>query len=271
MIVLRTFILPMPSEVSIREHREIWYQANVSQHAHPANAGSVLKDLPIDKALNSYSKVIDGRVVPINGGPKGPNDRFYFRFFLIPHEYVDKINGIMLNESHQIDLIVFNNKASTFKTLEHYMAHCGEFGGDVDRIRNLEKLQQAAKLLGETLPKQETPKPQQNMILGVQVPEDKVLALFAQNKKAKELYFELSKYLEYQIGSFAYLFKVATQQLRPKTSVKLVDYSTCASTLTPVREVSLNTREKRRAMISSRCTTVSRCKSFGSTSNEFDS
>ena len=102
----------------------------------------------------------------------------------------------MLNESHQIDLIVFNNKEITFNTIEHYLAHYGAFGVDIDRIQNLRKLHQAAKLLGATLPKRDTPKPQPKTILGVEVPKDKVLSLFAQNKRVKDLYFELSKYLQ---------------------------------------------------------------------------
>lgn len=200
-IVLRTFILPIPEEDaddSVREERESWYQDQVSQHIHPELAGSVLRDLPIGKALNSYSKHVDGRVVPINGGPTGPNDRFCFRFFSIPQDYVHKINGIMLNESHQIDLIVFNKNAAAFKAIEHYLDHSVEFGVDSERVWNLKKLQQAAKLLATTLPKQETSKPRQNTIMGVEIPEDKVYTLFAQNERAKELYFKLSKCFKYR-------------------------------------------------------------------------
>ena len=65
MIVLRSMILPVPSEDSdsaIKEEREMWYKASVSRHAHPTRAGAVLKDLPIDKARNSYSKVVDGNL-----------------------------------------------------------------------------------------------------------------------------------------------------------------------------------------------------------------
>ncbi|CZR60705.1 uncharacterized protein PAC_10601 [Phialocephala subalpina] len=194
LIVLRNFILPVPEEDfddTIREHREMFYKASVDGHPRPEEARLSLRDLPISKALNSYSKIIDGRLVPINGGPTGANDKFGFRFFSTPEEYVNKINGIMLEESHRIDLIVFNNKSTTYKTLEHYLASRSEFDIDSSRLRAIKKLNLAAKLLATTIPTQDIPDPWPNPSRE-EVPADKVHALFIQDNKAKELYFELS-------------------------------------------------------------------------------
>lgn len=196
LIVLRTLILPVPEEDfddTIRKAREMLYKASVAQHYRPEGVGLLLRNLPIGKALNSYSKIVDGRLFPINGGPTGANDRFGFQFFSIPEEYVNKINGIMLEESHRIDLIVFNNKATAYKTLEHYLARRSEFDTDIGRVRAIKRLKHAAKLLAAALPTQEIPNLRQNPSRE-EVPEDKVHALFIQDNEAKELYFELSKY-----------------------------------------------------------------------------
>ncbi len=195
LIVLRTIFLPVLEEDfddTIREWREAAYKAITEPHLHPETAGRFLRDLPIRKALNSYSKIVDGRSVLLNGGPVGANDRFGFRFFPLSEEYVNKINGIMLEESHRIDLIVFNNKATTYKTLQHYLTSHNGFGISNDRAKGRMKLRKAAKLLASASTSQEIPEKSPNMSSGA-FPEDKLYALFTQEEKAKKLYLELSK------------------------------------------------------------------------------
>jgi hypothetical protein len=194
LIVLRTFILPVPEQDSakILEERELFLKAVTAPHANPEEAGMFLRDLPITKALNSYSKIVDGKLVLINGGPRGMHDRFCFRFFPISEVHVQKINKIMLDESHGIDLIVFNNKAATVKTLGKYLTGQSVLSPEISRIRAMVKLQQAVKLLAATLPAGQTPDLPQD-ILTKDMPEDKVYALFLENEKAKNLYSKLSK------------------------------------------------------------------------------
>jgi hypothetical protein len=198
-ITLRSFLLPVPEEDSdpnIKQFREAQYEANASQHIHPERVGSVLKDLPIFKARNSYSKIVDGKLELINGGPKGSADIFYFPFCAIGSDYVDKINGNMLNESHQIERIVFASKISAYNSLTYYTAHCSEYGLDANRLKNVTKLQHAADLLEADLPVQimtGRPKPDQFLIDSFSEESDELLALFRQNKKASEIYLELSK------------------------------------------------------------------------------
>ncbi len=198
LIVLRNLILPAPnddSDAMIKTKRDMLYKASMAPHHHHEELELSLRDLPISKALNSYSKILDGRVLCINwGGATGATDRFCFRFFSIPEEYVNKINSIMLEESHRIDLIVFNDKITTYKTLEHYLAHRGEFDTNDDRVRAIKKLKQAAKLLAATLPTQDIHDMRQSLSREDTVPKDKLYDFFIQDHKARELYFELSKY-----------------------------------------------------------------------------
>ena len=196
LIVLRTILLPVPEEdfdETMREWREAAYKVCVTEpHLHPETAGLFLRDLPIRKALNSYSKIVDGRLVLLNGGPIGTNDRFGFRFFPLSEEYVNKINSIMLNESHRIDLIVFNNKATTYKTLQHYLTSCTGFEISNERAKGRMKLRRAAMLLASASSSQEVPETLPRLSSGA-LPEDKLYALFTQEEKAKKLYLELSK------------------------------------------------------------------------------
>lgn len=201
LIVLRNSILPIPEEEAnpeIKGMRELLHKASLTQHHRPEEAGTLLRDLPVGKARNSYSKVVDGQLVHINGGPKGARDSFAFRFFSIPDEYVARINGIMLEEAHGIDLIVFHDKAAAYKTLEHYLAGHSDYDPEPGRVRALKKLKQAAKLLAAQIPVQEHPDLQQNILRKEgkpkdEVPEDKVHALFTRDDEAKELYTKLSK------------------------------------------------------------------------------
>lgn len=121
MIVLRSFILPIPEQdcADILDYRALFLKAATAPHVNPEEAGMFLRDLPITKALNSYSKLVDGKLVLINRGPTGMRDRFCFRFSPISEVHVQKVNKIMLDESHAIDLIVFNNKAATIKRLRN--------------------------------------------------------------------------------------------------------------------------------------------------------
>jgi hypothetical protein len=198
LIVLRTLILPVPEEDCTDGPglRELLLKAATARHGNPEEAGMLLRDLPINKARNSYSKVVDGKLVPINGGPTGIHDRFCFRFFPISEVHVQKINKIMLDESHAIDLIVFKNKAETLKTLEKYLAGQRVHQLEFSRVRAIMKLQQAVKLLAATLPADQTSDLPQNILGEEQIPKnDKLYALFLENEKAKNLFCKLSECL----------------------------------------------------------------------------
>lgn len=163
MMVLRSFILPVPEEDADEEMkawREEMYQLNAIQHDDPMNANSIIKDLPITKARNSYTMIVDGRIVLRDGedGQYRSHHRFCFRFFPISTEYTNTINSIMLEESYSIATAVFKTRLAACKALEHYLSMPCEVDGryfklvadkpDDPRLMFLQKLEQVVKQLG---------------------------------------------------------------------------------------------------------------------------
>ncbi|KAL2062326.1 hypothetical protein VTL71DRAFT_6592 [Oculimacula yallundae] len=201
LIVLRTFMLTVPAEDTpdITEEREFFLKMTMASHVNPEAIGSTLTDLPITKAQNSYTKVVDGKMVLIGNGPTGMLDRFNFLFSPISDVHVQKINKIMLDECHTVDLLVYHNKLATIKTLGKYVA--GEMHSPVSpessRRQCLMKLQKALELLIATLPKETVPKlPHGAVFREEDLPEDKLHALVLQNEVAKGMYFKISGKLE---------------------------------------------------------------------------
>lgn len=164
MMVLRSCVLPVLEEDSDEEvklWRKTMYQLNVNQHIEPQNANSMLEDLPVTKARNSYTKLVDGRIRLLDGedGSHRSYHKFCFRFFPISAEHVNKINGIMLAESYNTSKIVFKSKLWVRKTLEYYLSmpceqdrvysnKVFEDVPDEPRLACLKKLEQAARQLG---------------------------------------------------------------------------------------------------------------------------
>ena len=163
-MVLRNFILPVPEEDSderMKEWRRAWYENSIRQHNDPLRAGSKLLDLPIAKARNSYTRFEEGKLVLKEGedGSRRAYHKFCFCFFPISTDHVNKINSIMLEESHSISTITFKSKLGARKALEYYLGmprnHPGlysyrHFGDVPDNLGRLfiKKLEQALEKLG---------------------------------------------------------------------------------------------------------------------------
>ncbi|KAH0565111.1 hypothetical protein GP486_001495 [Trichoglossum hirsutum] len=162
-IVLRSALLPNHLEDAnekTRKWREKLMDLTTIQHNDPAEGITVLEDLPVMKAHNSYSKVENGRIVTLDGKPHypRPGDKFCLRFFPISTDHVGKINAVMLQESQRISTITFNSPRVARRALEYYFSmscHGGKIKGvsgapDDPQLVCLKKLEQAARLLGST-------------------------------------------------------------------------------------------------------------------------
>jgi Protein of unknown function (DUF4238) len=164
MIVLRSFILPLAEEDADEEMkawRETMFRMNANQHLDPQNSCSILEDLPVTKPRNSYSRLVDGRTVPLDGhdGKHRLSDKFCFRFFPISTEHTNRINSILLEESYRSSTIVYKSQLATRRTLETYLILPCEmngrccfkivgYGPDDPKLMFLRKLEQAARILG---------------------------------------------------------------------------------------------------------------------------
>ncbi|KIX97796.1 uncharacterized protein Z520_06574 [Fonsecaea multimorphosa CBS 102226] len=166
-IVLRSNILPEALEdadPSIRKSREIMLDAVATQFPDPEKVKSILSDLPVAKATNSYTRVVDGRLelAPGASGTSQSSDKFCFRFWPISTKHVDTINSIFLDNLLRCKSVVFASAAPFKRTLEAYMSTSaygfktvgtGEHGARNSRLVCLEKLSSVLKLLGsKTVP-----------------------------------------------------------------------------------------------------------------------
>lgn len=111
------------------------YQLTISQHVNPLAAGSVLADLPIRKARNSYSSIGTRGVELLSGedGSQRLSHRFCFSFFKISTEHVNRINAIMLDNAQECQAIAFTSRAALRATLEHYLTLPADEGFTVTR------------------------------------------------------------------------------------------------------------------------------------------
>jgi len=84
-IALRSFVLPQALEDAnprIRDDRKMLLEAAAVQLPNPENVKSILADLPVAEAMNSYRRVINGRLelTPGEIGKARGSDKFNFLF-----------------------------------------------------------------------------------------------------------------------------------------------------------------------------------------------
>jgi len=155
MIVLRSCVLPVPEEDTnpeIKEERAFMHYMALDS-VYNRKVKSLLSDLPITKARNNYSDIVNNRV-QLNAGEDGnlrKDHKFCFKYFPIGTEHVDIINGVFLQNAHACSRVVFATKDSLSRTLEaHLIAPWNIIiGGEADpRLKFLKKLAILSKSLG---------------------------------------------------------------------------------------------------------------------------
>ena len=208
-MVIRSFLLPNAEEdknEDIKRWRESLFNLSASQHADPSATTSILADLPVKKARNSYS-LVDETGVQFKDGEDGSRrsyHRFGFQFFRISTEHVNAINAIMLDNAHANELIAFASRDALKETLEHYITLPSDRGFKVVsdetkdfRVQYLRKLEQVLRKLGSngclvyrslSIPDQE----QQLVMMG----QELVKHLPEQPTEYMRLHLKLGKMLE---------------------------------------------------------------------------
>lgn len=164
-IVLRSFVLPEVLEDAnpkIRDERAMFLEQAAVQFPNPESVKSILADLPVAKAMNSYLTVINGQLelAPGETGKPRNSDKFSFRFWPIERKHVDIINSIFLDNILTCKSVVFHTVPSFTRTLEAYMTTTsygfkqtgiGERHARSSRRRCLEKLAVVLKTLGSNM------------------------------------------------------------------------------------------------------------------------
>ncbi|KAH9211163.1 hypothetical protein DL95DRAFT_512008 [Leptodontidium sp. 2 PMI_412] len=158
MIVLRSFILPSPLEDAnpkVKASRDIWWSLAVEK-IFESGTNSLLADLPIKKAGNNYTEILNGRLqlIPSEDGSLRQNHKFFFSFFPIDTSHVNKINGIFLDNASICNSVVFRSAESFRRSLEWYITEPCQVGKRVtsapgdQRLRCLMKLAAVLKQMG---------------------------------------------------------------------------------------------------------------------------
>ncbi|KAH6608510.1 hypothetical protein Trco_001856 [Trichoderma cornu-damae] len=135
MIVLRSNLLPEMSEDAdpdIRQmrqlHREMWIGA-----LYGPGKVSIMEDLPVRKAINSYMELANGRLTPKPGWSRrlDKNDDFSFSFFPISTRHSRIINGLLLDHAFHGSKVMFNRKDAFLDLIEWYLTEPCEVGKNV--------------------------------------------------------------------------------------------------------------------------------------------
>ncbi|KAK3940284.1 hypothetical protein QBC46DRAFT_385771 [Diplogelasinospora grovesii] len=159
MIVLRCSMLPLPSEDAnpeVKARRETMRLAVFNDYVYEVK--SLLADLPVAKADNNYTEIIDGRLYmkPGEDGRQRREHEFSFPIFPIETRHVDTINGILLDNAYRCSSVVFESDASFARTLEWYLTTPPSSIGKVvmndpeAREACLKKLESISRYLGST-------------------------------------------------------------------------------------------------------------------------
>jgi hypothetical protein len=122
MIVLRSLL--MPSGYDNGEAERLLQLQEIQRVQNPLDPGSVrswLEDLPVKKALNNYSKIVDGKAVLLPTRVRPENHKFYFKFFPIESEHVQKMNIIFLENAFGTKSILFKSKLALRRALEAFL------------------------------------------------------------------------------------------------------------------------------------------------------
>ncbi|KAG9190589.1 hypothetical protein G6011_08677 [Alternaria panax] len=125
-MILRHNLLPEPLEdqrESVRDQKKVLLALYMQAHGDPDNATSLLQDLPVNKARNSYTIVHNGRLELAQGesGVPTAKDNFHFTLFRLGSRHVQTINLIMLDQAHTSSYIVFKSKVALRAALDFYL------------------------------------------------------------------------------------------------------------------------------------------------------
>ena len=120
MIITRSFLLKggVDEDESSRQELLKWTK---SMHIDPDSAESCLEDLPIAKARNNYSHVVNGKTVLLPTKMSRNKHVFYFRFFPLGSRHVQKINTILLEEAPGTIALVYKSLESLRRALQSYL------------------------------------------------------------------------------------------------------------------------------------------------------
>ncbi|TGZ77315.1 hypothetical protein EX30DRAFT_344213 [Ascodesmis nigricans] len=122
-IVCRSNVLPSCGPKSGNE-KELQAMRAMLESQHTYRMGeTLLEHLPVSKARNDYSKVVNGRLVPLpHYNTRRPeDDKFFFSFNRLPTKYVQRINSVMLEQAKPTEMILYRSEEALRVALVAYL------------------------------------------------------------------------------------------------------------------------------------------------------
>ena len=120
MIITRSLLLQDGVDEDEPSRQQL-LQWNKSMHINPESADSCLEDLPIARARNNYSRVVNGKTEMLPTKLSRDKHVFYFSFFPLETRHVQKINMILLEEAPGMIALVYKSRESLHRALEYYL------------------------------------------------------------------------------------------------------------------------------------------------------
>ena len=178
LMVTRSCLLPSGIDgENGEEERLAMLEHCKSMHFDLSSADSCLEDLPVAKARTNYTKMLDGKLVPLPTKISREKHVFFFKFFTINATHVQKINQIFLEEALGTTKLVYKSSIGLRLALEYYLLsedlgfkqvirkldadlpdHVPRFNGEAldtrreeNRLPYLRILEDTAKILGSTV------------------------------------------------------------------------------------------------------------------------
>ncbi|KAG5937624.1 hypothetical protein E4U53_008166, partial [Claviceps sorghi] len=138
LVVLRSFLFPCPEEdgadVRVKASRELYRSVFEAEFGRLSE--TLLADLPVSKARNNYSELVDGVLRPVRGATAARHS-FFFRFFPLERTHVDRINGVFLDNAGTCRRLVFCSEAALRASLAWYLTDDTYFPKRAGRINSV--------------------------------------------------------------------------------------------------------------------------------------
>lgn len=131
MFILRSNVFPEASEDAAPDVRA--FQEVMQIILQSSKMTSMLEDLPVRKAINSYTCVVQGQVTPRPGWDRKyrNSDKFGFKVFRIPTRHMQKINGLLLDHAFHGSRIIFNDSEKFLNLVQWYLEEPCKVGKNV--------------------------------------------------------------------------------------------------------------------------------------------
>ncbi|KAF5550371.1 hypothetical protein FPHYL_9391 [Fusarium phyllophilum] len=115
---------------------------------HGPGTKSILEDLPVHKAINSYSTLVNGtlRKRPGWDGQLRQTDTFSFPFSKISTRHARIINGLLLDHAFHGLTVIFNKKTAFLDLLEWFLTEPCEVGKRLGGEHHAEQMRYLSRL-----------------------------------------------------------------------------------------------------------------------------